>query len=377
MISKKEAEEGKEEIRFETDSFSVYSVIYTVDFHYEVNGKIYEFSIPGGGYVTLQQLVEVLGIANGDASDEIEDKQSESIEDTDLEKQAMLTLAGVRVSERTKEFVADIETVEFSNPELVWIGKADNTTTFSELKDENGLDCQFNAELTVTVPEPEIVAEAVDLGLSVKWATCNLGAESPYMYGYHYAWGETEPKSSFIIDNYKWFDVPSKKYTKYSFDTDFKTVLDTEDDAASKLWGGDWRIPTIDEIGELLNNCSWEFVQERGVYGYKVTSKVPGYTDKSIFLPAAGYNDGINTDYVGYYWSSQLSDPESIAYYLFFNYGGTLGYGNYYRYQGRSIRPVTLFDASDADSLMLDRTDLTLNVGDSYELSLMGKTASG
>ena len=236
---------------------------------------------------------------------------------------------------------------------------------------------EFNAELTVTVPEPEIVAEAVDLGLSVKWATCNLGAESPYMYGYHYAWGETEPKSSFTIDNYKWFDVPSKKYTKYTFDTDYKTVLDTEDDAASKLWGGDWRIPTIDEIGELLNNCSWEFVQERGVYGYKVTSKVPGYTDKSIFLPAAGYNDGINTDYVGYYWSSQLSDPESVAYYLFFNYVGTLGYGNYYRYQGRSIRPVTLFDASDADSLMLDQTDLTLNVGDSYELSLMGKTASG
>ena len=105
-------------VSFESDSFSVYAIVYTVDFHYEVNGKMYEFSIPGGGFTTLKNLIKVLGINTGD-------------EQTDIDR-----------------FVADIKNVEFSNPELVWVGKADADMTLGQVKSAHALDCEYSAELS-------------------------------------------------------------------------------------------------------------------------------------------------------------------------------------------------------------------------------------
>ena len=166
--------------------------------------------------------------------------------------------------------------------------------------------------------------EYVDLGLSVKWATCNVGADSPEDYGDYFAWGETEPKDYYDWSTYLWCNGSNNTLTKYctysSFGTvDNKTVLDLEDDAAHVNWGGDWRMPTLEELEELYNNCTWEWTTQNGVWGYTVTSRING---NSIFLPITGnrYLDNQNlVDYYGFYWSSSLGgDPDHAGCLNFF-----------------------------------------------------------
>ena len=135
-----------QEVTFETPSFSVYALVYTVDFSYVVNGKTYEFSIPGGGFITLQQLVEVLGISNGDAYNAEADGSDSAAEKHSVNRFA--AYLGVEISDKTKEFVADVENVEFSDSGLVWLGKVDENSTVGALKEANGLDVQYSAELT-------------------------------------------------------------------------------------------------------------------------------------------------------------------------------------------------------------------------------------
>jgi hypothetical protein len=132
--------------------------------------------------------------------------------------------------------------------------------------------------------------EYVDLGLSVKWATCNVGATKPEEYGDYFAWGETTPKDAYDWSTYKWCNGGPSTQTKYctnsSYGTvDNKTTLDLSDDAACANWGGSWRMPTRAEQDELRNNCTWTWTTQNGVNGYKVT----GTNGNSIFLPAAGY----------------------------------------------------------------------------------------
>jgi len=168
----------------------------------------------------------------------------------------------------------------------------------------------------------------VDLGLSVKWATCNVGATTPEGYGNYYAWGETTTKSSYTSSNYTYSSNP--------------TTLPLSADAARVNWGGSWRMPTAAEQDELrnTNNCTWTWTTQNGVNGYKVTSKKNG---NSIFLPAAGYRYSSNlygAGSYGYYWSSSLSTSNSsYAYYLFFYSSGVDWDGNY-RYYGRCVRAV-------------------------------------
>lgn len=189
--------------------------------------------------------------------------------------------------------------------------------------------------------------EYVDLGLSVKWATCNIGADSPEDYGDHFAWGETEPKSTYNWSTYKWcrgsFTTLTKYCTKSRYGTvDNKTQLDLSDDAARANWGGSWRMPTHDEFTELREKCSWTWTTRKGVGGYKVASKTNG---KSIFLPAAGWREGSSL-YVagsgGYYSSSSLGTGDPY-------YARCVGFGpsgvcwsSDDRYCGYSVRPVCL-----------------------------------
>ncbi|MBR4593646.1 MAG: hypothetical protein IKO33_03580, partial [Bacteroidaceae bacterium] len=163
--------------------------------------------------------------------------------------------------------------------------------------------------------DDKIAHEYVDLGLSVKWATCNVGARKPEDNGNLYSWGEIGPTD--IYDplsrlTSKWGSNLSG-FTKYNLDSengtvDNKTTLDPEDDVAHVVWGGKWRMPTKQEQVELRNNCTWEWTTLNGVNGYRVTSKIPGYTDRSIFLPAAGAADNLRYEYgsTGYYWSSSI-----------------------------------------------------------------------
>ena len=147
----------------------------------------------------------------------------------------------------------------------------------------------------------------IDLGLSVKWATRNVGALSPIETGNYFAWGETEPKMTYDWNTYKWCNGSESTLTKYnkssSYGTvDNKTVLDPEDDAARANWGGAWRMPTHAELLELCNNCTWTSIELHGTYCYRVT----GPNGNSIFFPQV--KDGA-------YWSRTLRP--AIQYYAF------------------------------------------------------------
>ena len=175
--------------------------------------------------------------------------------------------------------------------------------------------------------------EFVDLGLSVKWATCNVGASSPKEYGSYFAWGETCPKSNY-----------SSRSLKYGGDItnsiDEKMCLVLSNDAASANWGSSWRMPTYEEQDELRHMCIWTWESEVGHNGYKITSKRNG---NSIFLPATGFKDGINLcmeDYSGSYWSSSLRarDCEN-AFFLHFDPHG-ISRNNTSRSAGKCVRPV-------------------------------------
>ncbi len=198
--------------------------------------------------------------------------------------------------------------------------------------------------LTARFAELPVNVDAVDLGLSVKWACCNVGATKPEEYGGYYAWGETEEKSDYDWDTFKWCNGTYNSLTKYCTDSyygrvDNKTVLDPEDDVAHVKWGGSWRMPTLEEQKELLDECTWEWTELNGVNGYMVT----GPNGNSIFLPAAGYRDGAELYYrgtYGYYWSSSLYD--NCSYYactLYFR-DAYHDWDDYGRYHGHSVRPV-------------------------------------
>ena len=187
-----------------------------------------------------------------------------------------------------------------------------------------------------------VEVQAVDLGLSVKWANMNVGATTPEDYGDYFAWGETVIKE--IYDWSTYFDTNDggNTFTKYNYEGG-KTVLDLEDDAAHVNWGGSWRMPTKAEWQELEDNCTWTWTTQNGINGYKVTSNKAGYTDKFIFLPAAGYRNGGGLNYVGsdgnYWWSSLGEGSSGFALYLFFYSDGHY-LGDYRRSGGQSVRSV-------------------------------------
>ena len=180
--------------------------------------------------------------------------------------------------------------------------------------------------------------EWVDLGLSVKWATCNVGASSSSDYGDYYAWGETHPKSRYDWDNC--FDCLNGDYNRWGiYKLDGKCVITPTSghDTARENWGGPWRMPTDAEYDELCKKCKWTWTSRDGHKGYVVT----GPNGNSIFLPAAGYRIGTDSSYGhGNYWSSSLSSSLSYcARYLYF-YSGYHKANDGTRYFGKSVRPV-------------------------------------
>ncbi|MBO5405861.1 MAG: InlB B-repeat-containing protein [Paludibacteraceae bacterium] len=188
-------------------------------------------------------------------------------------------------------------------------------------------------------------SEYVDLGLSVKWATCNVGASKPEEYGDYFAWGENHPKSTYNWSTYKWCDGSETTLTKYNSNSsngivDNKRTLELDDDAARVNWGGSWRIPTTQELEELRTECTWILTTQNGVKGYNVTSKNNG---NSIFLPAAGYHGHGGIDYAGTYfhcWSNSLSTVTSANTLSTVAPPIVVNSGLKSRYYGLSVRPV-------------------------------------
>ena len=187
--------------------------------------------------------------------------------------------------------------------------------------------------------------EAVDLGLSVKWANMNVGATKDSGFGSYFAWGEVKPKKYYSWGTYIWSQGDSKFLLKYST-SDRKIQLTPSDDAARANWGGEWRIPTIEEYEELIDpaKCTWEWITKDGVNGYKVTGKKTG---NSIFLPITGFRfyEGVQFRAIkGIYWTSMLySGNPNKAWCLEFDFSDvdiSFGKLSANRFSGRCIRAV-------------------------------------
>lgn len=181
----------------------------------------------------------------------------------------------------------------------------------------------------------------VDLGLSVKWASMNVGASSPEEYGNYYAWGETQTKSSFTKGNYVYYDLESRAYMDLGED-----ISGTEYDAATVNWGEEWRMPTMAELQELVDLCTWAEYRLNRVKGNRIT----GPNGNSIFIPNSGYwqnsSKYFDNDYpegsFGLFWSSSLEPlKKEEAYIMNCESGnGIVAYRYWYRHFGLPVRPV-------------------------------------
>lgn len=214
-------------------------------------------------------------------------------------------------------------------------GLAEGRTVARAIDNISGKEKPFGIQISVPSAYDK---DAVDLGLSVKWAKMNVGAVSEEDCGEHYAWGETESKSYFSWSSYDFCNGTSSTITKYN-SHDGKTTLEPSDDVAHVIMGGNWRTPTLAELEELVNRCTWTQETLNGVNGARVT----GPNGKSIFLPYGGamYEDQLSHyDMTGYYYASTLSsDGEQYvpALVCFDNKQEFVGHARYF---GLSIRGV-------------------------------------
>lgn len=172
-------------------------------------------------------------------------------------------------------------------------------------------------------PSGQINYEYIDLGLSVKWATCNIGATKLEEYGWYFQWGDTQgwrqdqigTEKQFTWATYKWCNGTQNTLTKYCTDADYgivdnKTTLDLEDDSARANMGGKWRMPSQTEYQELINACNYQWqinYNSSGVNGMLFTLKTD--TTKKLFFPATGYyyySNGTLLNNIGYIWINEL-----------------------------------------------------------------------
>lgn len=285
-------------------------------------------------------------------------------------------------------------------------------TMYTYTKNSTALNLNENNLKAIRIASSKFsaVPSYVDLGLSVKWATYNVGATAPQGYGDYLSWAATEPfyEDGYAQENpqahwktgkcynlanapyittigYMGDDTKWLKYVGFSLSTHkdaaatdanaVKRILDLNDDVANVMWGGNWRMPTYEEWNELISNCTWTWTTLDGINGYKVQSKKAGYTQKWIFLPAAGERSSgalANLGQEGCYWSSSVNtmtiiDNPDNACYLHLT-SSTHNTNHDLRSLGYSVRPVY----SDVENcgitgVSLNKTATSITVGD-YEI---------
>ena len=191
--------------------------------------------------------------------------------------------------------------------------------------------------------------QAIDMGLSVKWAPWNVGASKAEECGAYFAWGEVNAsKESYDCDTYFYFEgIGNDDEVRFKYDGSVENeILESSDDAATANWGSGWRMPTIAEWRELVddNNCTWTWIEnynDFGINGYEVKSK---RTDGVLFLPAAGFrieSDLCDAGECGKYWSSVLHRGCACACCLFF-VSNCNHLDNDFRGDGFSVRAVAV-----------------------------------
>ena len=303
---------------------------------------------------------------------------------------------------KTLQLEAILEPANTTERNVTWVSKPEVATV-----DENGLvtgvgpgytqiiakigKYSASAYVYMTVP-----MEAVDMGLSVKWGSHNLGAfqakdamdimwtkqESVYCLGYYYAWGEVEPKDDYSVETYKFWDAGKEVFTKYITPSyyadipDYKTQLDQEDDAAHALLGDLWRIPTAEELKELLetrnsSEYSWErdyYFGDANYYVWTVTCLSNGNSIQ-IELPGCRQEDsrrGQGKD--GKYWSSTLdANSPNHAKCINIGYDSNGSISSLNRWYGYSIRPV-YGELQHPTAVKLNKTEATRYAGGVLQL---------
>lgn len=202
---------------------------------------------------------------------------------------------------------------------------------------KNGQSVQFDAENIDYIEFTEkaenntsvTAGDAIDLGLSVKWASCNVGATSPEKFGDKFAWGETETKANFSKNNYLYYDSYSESYVDIGMD-----IKGTDYDVAHVKWGDNWRMPTLNELKELKSKCTWEWSKVNGINGFIVT----GLNGNTIFFPCGNFDI--------FLWASTISNNQLGGKNEWVNaigFNGTIKHsGNisWVRYKGCFVRPV-------------------------------------
>jgi len=334
-------------VDFESAQFSVYGILvsYTVDFHWEVDGKTYDFSIPGGGFVSFAHIIEVLGISNSDTYEDPERISEGTEEEPDADKstayEQAIRINDLEVSEATWEFLSNVESVEFSSPELVWVRKAENSTTVGALKEENDLNCRYSAELTEEQIS-EINAQTVDAGdwalisiypfdteesLTVTMRTgeqfaiqmtddnVELGSslfrdirDGKYFYLYTYYEGDQGPNmSSTRGDYYLKYDGSSKRLNQYMHNIDEEVIDELGNDYlwqiiweedSDNYYGGAWKIRSAGHPDYCLSLEDYYTISsDSGGAGLDIYVKTADGTDALIFLGNA------DEEYYDYYES--------------------------------------------------------------------------
>ncbi len=176
----------------------------------------------------------------------------------------------------------------------------------------------------------------IDLGLlsGTKWACCNVDASTPEDDGGYYAWGETTTKSNYSWETYKHCDGTAETCRNIG-----ESICGTQYDVAHVKWGEAWQMPTLDQVDELLDKCKSEWTTVNGVSGRRFTGPNGG----SIFLPASGYRSGTDLNdrgKSGDYWSGTLGTYDDYYAYSLSFFSGNAGWGNDYRRDGFTVRPV-------------------------------------
>lgn len=274
-----------------------------------------------------------------------------------------LTCTEAQSIAEARDFFIALPAGEYCNIEIV-----NGSGATASLNAASGVNVAANHIRPLTFGESKlnfVKVVLVDLGLSVKWATCNLGATKPEESGGYFQWAGTEDVSDLSI-NLTWENCPyhtggsyETGWTKYNTQqpygtVDGKTTLDPEDDAAHMILGENWRIPTAAEWNELKEYCTWTWTTLNNVRGYKVSSDIPGFVGNWIFLPTAGYRYGNSLMGIdayskyGLYWSSSLhtdttcdADSFGIRYHQFLCPTPVAEMGYNSRSYGYSIRPVS------------------------------------
>lgn len=276
-----------------------------------------------------------------------------------------ISLSADHLEMKPNEFVQLTATVlpeDADNKTVVWESSNENVVKFmGDLLLATGtgtatITCSATDGSGITATcEVQVEHEYVDLGLprGVLWATYNIGASKPEEYGKYFAWGDTVGYAKGETHNfdsaiYKWDNGSYSTLTKYCTDSSYgtidnKTILDPEDDAATANWGANWRMPTIQDMDDLLsdNYTTHEYVYVNGVEGVKITSKSNG---NSIFLPAAGnrlFNDNATGTGQGNYWIDSIDTSTcTMAWCLSFTSSNRFWANTFPRFGGLPVRAV-------------------------------------